>query len=71
MSTERAFASEEERWGALHGAGAGAVAPEGVEPGEGENDGLSRAVGRPPCRPLAALGADEVAASSSSNPLGV
>lgn len=40
MSDERAYASEEERWGALHGAGVEAAAPEGFEPGEGEDGGF-------------------------------
>lgn len=40
MSDERAYASEEERWEALHGAGVEAAAPEGFEPGEGEDGGF-------------------------------
>ena len=40
MSDERAYASEDERWEALHGAGVEAAAPEGFEPGEGEDGGF-------------------------------
>ena len=40
MSDERAYASEEERWEALHGAGVEAAAREGFEPGEGEDGGF-------------------------------
>lgn len=40
MSDEKAYLSEEERWEALHGAGVEAAAPEGFEPGEGEDGGF-------------------------------
>ena len=40
MSDEKVYASEEERWEALHGAGVEAAAPEGFEPGEGEDGGF-------------------------------
>lgn len=40
MSDEREFANEEERWEALCGAGVEAAAPDGWEPGEGEDGGF-------------------------------
>lgn len=43
MSDEKAFATEEERWEALHGAGVEAAAPDGWEPGDGEDVGFTEA----------------------------
>ena len=40
MSEEREYASEEERWEALHGEGVEAAAPDGWEPDEGEDGGF-------------------------------
>ena len=40
MSDGREFASEEERWEALRGEGVEAAAPDGWEPGEGEDGGF-------------------------------
>ena len=40
MSDEREFASEEERWEALLGAGVEAAAPNDWEPGDGEDGGF-------------------------------
>ena len=43
MSEGREFASEEERWEALHGAGVEAAAPDGWQPGESEDGGFAEA----------------------------